>query len=115
VKRTTVTLSDELCQRLEQDCQSPDAPPALSTLVQAAVREYLARRGYPVRTVAGSFRITPAARGGGAASSVAHDGYRAEAMRALGAPRPSPTPSRSTPRSIRTTPTITARRPKSCD
>ncbi|MCL4543081.1 MAG: hypothetical protein M1118_00550 [Chloroflexi bacterium] len=51
----------------------------MSMLVQAAIREYLARRGYGV--TAEALQITPAGQGNGFHDvSTAHDRYFAEAV-----------------------------------
>ena len=71
-----MTLSDEIEQNLEAYIRQQDAAPPLTAVVQAALTEYLARRGFspqPRKLV-----ITPAKRGSGARNvSVEHDRYLA--------------------------------------
>lgn len=73
-----MTFPDDLAEAMEKYVQAQEAPPALTTVVQAALREYLSQRGYlrPYRPL----RITPAARGSGRRDvSENHDRYLAEA------------------------------------
>jgi hypothetical protein len=78
MKRATVTFPEDLQEALERYLNDQAAPPALTSVVQAAVREYLADRGY----LAGRSRvlhITPAERGSGFQDvSSNHDRYIAE-------------------------------------
>ena len=46
MKRATITFPDDLAEALGQYVKSQEAPPALTTVVQAALREYLRGRGY---------------------------------------------------------------------
>ena len=46
MKRATVTLPDDLAQAVDEYVRSQEAPPALTTVVQAALREYLRERGF---------------------------------------------------------------------
>ena len=46
MKRTSVTIADDVEQALEAYEQDQDIPPRLVDVVQAALREYLADRGY---------------------------------------------------------------------
>ena len=75
MKRATITFPQDLEEALERYLGDQAAPPALTAVVQAAVREYLADRGY----VAGRkrvLRITPAERGSGLQDvSSDHDRY----------------------------------------
>jgi hypothetical protein len=77
MKRATITLPDDLAMGVDEYLRAQDAPPALTTLMQAALREYLRERGFPR-----SFRplkITPATQGSGLTDvSVNHDKYFAE-------------------------------------
>ena len=41
MKRATVTLPDDLAEAVEMYTQAQDVPPALTAVVQAALREYL--------------------------------------------------------------------------
>jgi hypothetical protein len=77
MKRATVTIPDDLEAAVERYAQSQDARPALTAIIQAALRQYLADRGYlrPSRAL----RITPARKGSGRRDvSYAHDRYLAE-------------------------------------
>ncbi|HEV3110396.1 MAG TPA: hypothetical protein VGY99_07865 [Candidatus Binataceae bacterium] len=77
MKRATVTIPDDLEEAVERYAQSQDARPALTAIIQAALRQYLADRGYlrPSRPL----RITPARKGSGRRDvSHAHDRYLAE-------------------------------------
>ena len=46
MKRATMTFPDDLAEAMEKYVQAQEAPPALTTVVQAALREYLSERGY---------------------------------------------------------------------
>jgi metal-responsive CopG/Arc/MetJ family transcriptional regulator len=46
MKRATVTLPDDLAEAVDNYLQAQEAPPALTTVVQAALREYLRERGF---------------------------------------------------------------------
>jgi hypothetical protein len=77
VKRATITIGDDLEQELEAYLRQQEAPPALTTVVQSALREYLAHRGFgrPARPL----RITPAFKGSGKSDvSLRHDEYLAQ-------------------------------------
>ncbi len=78
MKRATITLPNEIEEALEAYRNDQEIPPALTAVAQAALREYLAERGYlrPAR----SLRITPAEKGSGTSdASIEHDRYLAEA------------------------------------
>lgn len=76
MKRATVTLPDDLAKAVENYIQAQDAAPPLTAIVQAALRQYLAQRGY--LRAAGPLSITPAKRGSGRRDvSQAHDRYLA--------------------------------------
>lgn len=80
MKRATITLPDELEEVLEAYQRSQDVPVPLTTVTQAALREYLAKRGFLAPSAERSFRITPAKRGSGKGDvSADHDRYFAEA------------------------------------
>jgi hypothetical protein len=78
MKRATITFPQDLEEALEHYLNDQAARPALTAIVQAAVREYLADRGY----LAGKSRvlhITPAECGSGRKDvSSNHDRYIAE-------------------------------------
>lgn len=76
MKRATITMTDELEQALAAYQHDQEVPPALTAVAQAALREYLAERGYlsPRRPL----RITPAKQGSGERDgSQEHDRYLA--------------------------------------
>ncbi len=76
MKRATITIGDELEKALRAYLRKQEIPPALTSVVQAALREYLGRRGYAAP--ASPLRITPARRGGGRKNvSIRHDEYLA--------------------------------------
>ena len=80
MKRVTVSVSDELEESLEHYFQDQEVAPSLTALLQAALKEYLAERGYPKSTSA--FKITPASEGSGLTDiSQRHDQYFADAVR----------------------------------
>ena len=77
MKRATITLPDDLEQALAMYCQDQTLQPSLTAVVQAALRNYLAARGY--LTSATTLKITPAKQGSGQTdSSVHHDEYFAD-------------------------------------
>ncbi len=79
MKRATVTLPDDLNGLLETYRRTQEVPSALTSIVQAALREYLARRGFPSDHAFQPFRITPATEDSGASDvNVNHDKYFAE-------------------------------------
>lgn len=76
MKRATVTIPDDLAKAVESYVRAQDAPPPLTAVVQAALRQYLTERGY-LRT-GRPLRINPAASGSGRHNvSQAHDRYLA--------------------------------------
>ena len=76
MRRATVTIADDLEANLDAYVRQQDAPPAFTTVVQAALREYLALRGFAPGDR--RLRITPAKKGSGARNiSVNHDRYLA--------------------------------------
>ena len=80
MKRATITLPDELEGALEAYRRSQDVPLALTAVAQAALREYLERRGLLSSPAAREFVITPAEKGSGSNDvSAEHDRYFAEA------------------------------------
>jgi len=46
MRRATVTFPDDLAEAVDNYVRAQEAPPALTTVVQAALREYLAGRGF---------------------------------------------------------------------
>jgi hypothetical protein len=73
MKRATMTLPDDLAKAVDEYVQAQEAPPALTTVVQAALREYLRERGY-LRTYR-PLKIRPVGRSGRSDVSVNHDLY----------------------------------------
>ena len=74
MKRSTITLPDDLASGVQAYVERQDVPPTLTSLVQAALREFLARRGaYGSQKM---LRITPATKGSGRRDiSRHHDEY----------------------------------------
>lgn len=78
MRRATITIGDELESALASYQQDRHARPALTAVVQAALREYLARRGY-LTSSQGVLSITPADHGSGKTDvSPDHDRYFAD-------------------------------------
>lgn len=73
MKRATVTLPDDLAQAVDEYVQGQEAPPALTTVVQAALREYLRERGF-LRAYR-PLRITAKGNSGRSDVSENHDLY----------------------------------------
>jgi len=74
MKRATMTLPDDLAKAVDDYVQAQEAPPALTTVVQAALREYLSERGF--LRVHRPLRIRPAKKGSGRSDvSQNHDLY----------------------------------------
>ena len=74
MKRTTMTFPDDLAEAVDNYLQAQETPPALTTLLQAALRQYLSERGFlrPYKTL----KIRPAKRGSGSRDgSINHDLY----------------------------------------
>lgn len=77
MRRATVTITDELEGALEAYRRGLDFPPSLAALMQAALKEYLARRGY-AESVESSvednkpsmYEDAPSVKGGKTASEV---------------------------------------------
>ncbi|MGA8868451.1 MAG: hypothetical protein WB510_15865 [Candidatus Sulfotelmatobacter sp.] len=75
MKRATVTFPDDLAKAVDSYRQTQENPPALTTVVQAALREYLTERGF-LRTYR-PLRLTPLGRSGRSDISENHDLYLA--------------------------------------
>ncbi len=76
MKRATMTLPDDLAEAVESYRRAQEAPPSLTTLVQAALRQYLSDRGF-LRTRR-ALQIAPAQKGSGHIDvSEQHDRYLA--------------------------------------
>lgn len=77
MKRATMTLPDDLAEAVVNYQQAHEAPPTLTTIVQAALRQYLGERGF--LRVRQPLEITPAGKGSGRRDvSRDHDRYLAE-------------------------------------
>jgi len=76
MRRATVTIGDDVESSLDAYLRQQEVAPALTAVLQAALKEYLARRGFTPGER--RLRITPARRGSGTKdASVAHDRYLA--------------------------------------
>jgi hypothetical protein len=76
MRRATITIHDDLEEVLDSYLRQQEVSPALTSVVQAALKEYLAHRGFVAEPK--RFRITPAKRGSGSRdTSVHHDRYLA--------------------------------------
>jgi hypothetical protein len=73
MKRATMTLPDDLAEAVEKYVQAQEAPPALTTVVQTALREYLRERGF-LRTYR-PLKIRPKGNSGRSDVSQDHDLY----------------------------------------
>ena len=77
MKRACITIPADLEASLEAFRHGQEILPALTVVVQAALREYLVGRGYMIP--AQPLRITPAKKGSGKRDvSLKHDRYFAE-------------------------------------
>ena len=69
-----MTFPDDLAEAVENYVRAQETPPALTTVMQAALREYLRERGF-LRSYR-PLKITPAPRGSGRSDvSENHDLY----------------------------------------
>ena len=75
MKRATMTLPDDLAEAVANYQQAQEASPSLTTVVQAALREYLRERGF-LRTYR-PLKIEPVGRSGRSDVSEKHDAYLA--------------------------------------
>ena len=81
MKRTTVTIPDDLEEALSSYLREQDAPPSFTTLVQTALREFLQNRRLQERgyqPAKGPFHIDPLEEidGNGESDvSINHDAY----------------------------------------
>jgi len=73
MKRATVTLPDDLAEAVEQYTQAQNVPPALTAVVQTALREYLRERGF-LRSYR-PLKLEPLGNSGRSDVSVNHDLY----------------------------------------
>jgi len=76
MKRATMSLPDDLAEAVENYRQAQEASPTLTTVVQAALREYLGERGF--LRARKTLQITPSKKGSGRHDvSERHDLYLA--------------------------------------
>jgi hypothetical protein len=75
MKRATMTLPDDLAEAVDNYLRAQEAPPALTTVVQAALREYLSERGF--LRVRKTLKISPKGNSGRSDVSENHDAYLA--------------------------------------
>jgi hypothetical protein len=76
MRRATITIGDELEAQLDSWMRRQDAAPPLTAVVQLALKEFLALRGFAMP--ARKLHITPSRKGSGSHDvSVAHDRYLA--------------------------------------
>jgi len=75
MKRATMTLPDDLAVAVEMYLQAQESRPPLTTVVQAALREYLRERGF--LRVRRPLKITPKGNSGRSDVSQEHDAYLA--------------------------------------
>lgn len=73
MKRATVTLPDDLANAVDEYVRAQEASPALTTVVQSALREYLSERGY--LRIYRPLKITPKGNSGRTDVSENHDLY----------------------------------------
>jgi metal-responsive CopG/Arc/MetJ family transcriptional regulator len=73
MKRATMTLPDDLAKAVDEYVKAQEAPPALTTVMQAALREYLRERGF-LREYR-PLKITPKGNSGRSDVSINHDLY----------------------------------------
>jgi len=73
MKRATMTIPDDLAEAVENYLQAQETPPALTTVVQAALREYLRERGF--LRMRRPLKITPKGNSGRSDVSRNHDLY----------------------------------------
>jgi hypothetical protein len=77
MRRATITIDNEMGRALDAYVSDQEAKPALTAVVNAALRAFLTERGY--LRARRTLRITPAPRGSGKSDiSVAHDKYLAD-------------------------------------
>ena len=81
MKRTTISLPDELEAALSRYRREQEAHAPVSALAQTAIREFLARRGYATSSEARAFHLTAWSVGSGSEDvSVKHDRYFADSV-----------------------------------
>jgi hypothetical protein len=70
-----MTLPDDLAEAVDSYRQAQEAPPSLTAIIQAALRDYLRARGFLANRR--PFRINPVGRSGRSDISQEHDAYLA--------------------------------------
>jgi hypothetical protein len=76
MRRATITIGDEIEVQLDSWMRQQDATPSLTTVVQAALKEFLELRGFG--NVPRKLHITPSRKGSGSVDvSISHDRYLA--------------------------------------
>ena len=76
MRRATITIGDDLEASLDAYIRQQEAAPPLTAVVQTALKEFLATRGFAPGQR--KLRITPARKGSGAQDvSIEHDRYLA--------------------------------------
>lgn len=85
MKRATITIPDDLEAKLEEYVRSQEVPPALTAVVQTALREFLEWRQRPeereFEPASGPLKITPVEEKDGSGESdvsIEHDRYLSE-------------------------------------
>jgi hypothetical protein len=73
MKRATMTFPDDLAEAVERYLEAQETPPALTTVMQAALREYLRGRGF-LRTYK-PLKLRPLGNSARSDISVNHDLY----------------------------------------
>ncbi len=82
VKRATISLQDDLAEGVDNYLQAQEVRPALTSVMQAALREYLGARGF--LRVRRPLKITPKGNSGLSDVSLNHDYYLARDSRKVG-------------------------------
>jgi hypothetical protein len=75
MKRATITFPDDLAEAVDQYLKAQETPPAMTKVVQAALREYLHGRGF-LRAYK-PLKLRPLGNSGRADVSKNHDLYLA--------------------------------------
>jgi len=73
MKRATMTFPDDLAEAVDNYVRAQETPPALTKVMQAALREYLRERGF-LRTYR-PLKLEPLGNSGRSDVSVNHDLY----------------------------------------
>ena len=73
MKRATMTLPNDLSNAVDEYMRAQEAPPALTAVMQAALRDFLRERGF-LREYR-PLKITPKGNSGRSDVSVNHDLY----------------------------------------